>query len=324
MATSVPRRDASKQIAEVARRFYLGDESKVSIAESLGVSRFKVARMLEEARSLGIVKIEVAESPGLVEERAQALANHLHLEHVVLVPGSKDIYLERNDLGRAGAQFLSGVLRPDDKVGVSWGRTLLPVGENLRDLASTTFIQIAGVVGNDPAASPIEIISRIPRASGLKAMALIAPLFAASAEMAEAFREEPAVADVLATYSTLDAAILSIGSWNPRVTQLADLFDEQTCREIDEAGAVADMAGMFLSASGRYLDLRINDRRISISVDELAGVRTVVALAGGKEKVGAIHAVASSGLITSLVTTTQVCEHLLRMPSVKGTVFPRK
>ena len=84
------------------------------------------------------------------------------------------------------------------------------------------------------------------------------------------------------------------------------------------------MAGMFLSASGRYLDLRINDRRISISVDELAGVRTVVALAGGKEKVGAIHAVASSGLITSLVTTTQVCEHLLRMPSVKGTVFPRK
>ena len=37
-------------IASVARRYYLEGKSKIEIAEELGMSRFKVARLLETAR----------------------------------------------------------------------------------------------------------------------------------------------------------------------------------------------------------------------------------------------------------------------------------
>jgi hypothetical protein len=43
----------------VARRYYLQEQSKVDIAALLGISRFKVARLLDEARSTGLVRIEI-------------------------------------------------------------------------------------------------------------------------------------------------------------------------------------------------------------------------------------------------------------------------
>ena len=63
-ATGVPKtgvRDLApthrRLLLAAARRFYLEDRSKVEIAEELGISRFKVARLLEQARETGVVTI---------------------------------------------------------------------------------------------------------------------------------------------------------------------------------------------------------------------------------------------------------------------------
>ena len=47
------------ELAHVARRYYVDSASKVEIAEELAISRFKVARMLEQALATGIVTITV-------------------------------------------------------------------------------------------------------------------------------------------------------------------------------------------------------------------------------------------------------------------------
>src|SRR5438874_12128198 len=45
--------------ARVARQFYLEGVSKIDIAERLGISRFRVARLLDSAREAGMVRIEI-------------------------------------------------------------------------------------------------------------------------------------------------------------------------------------------------------------------------------------------------------------------------
>ena len=45
--------------ARVARQFYLEGVSKVDIADRLGISRFRVARLLDCAREAGMVHIEI-------------------------------------------------------------------------------------------------------------------------------------------------------------------------------------------------------------------------------------------------------------------------
>src|ERR1700729_2431665 len=45
--------------ARVARQFYIEGVSKVDIAGRLGISRFRVARLLDSARETGMVRIEI-------------------------------------------------------------------------------------------------------------------------------------------------------------------------------------------------------------------------------------------------------------------------
>src|SRR5260370_5760340 len=45
--------------ARVARQFYLEGVSKVNIADRLGISRFRVARLLDSARDAGMGRIEI-------------------------------------------------------------------------------------------------------------------------------------------------------------------------------------------------------------------------------------------------------------------------
>src|ERR1700751_3716587 len=50
--------------ARVAREFYLEGVSKVDIAEQLGISRFRVARLLDSARESGMGRIEIGRPGG--------------------------------------------------------------------------------------------------------------------------------------------------------------------------------------------------------------------------------------------------------------------
>ena len=65
---------------------------------------------------------------------------------------------------------------------------------------------------------------------------------------------------------------------------------------------------MFFDADGNYIDTPFNERRISITVEQLKRTNEVVAVAGGLGKARAIQVIASSGLIT----TNEVAEDLLK------------
>ena len=45
--------------ARVARQYYLEGVSKVNIADRLGISHFRVARLLDSAREAGMIRIEI-------------------------------------------------------------------------------------------------------------------------------------------------------------------------------------------------------------------------------------------------------------------------
>ncbi|WEV46875.1 hypothetical protein OZX62_00820 [Bifidobacterium sp. ESL0690] len=305
------KQDDNRQLGEIARRFYILNESKSEIATSLGISRFKVARMLTEAREKGVVTIEIHDSAPVSPALAQKLQKFLGVAEVIIVPSSRDISVERDLLGEAGGKYLMSHIRHGSIVGFSSGRTLLPIAHHVSGLPSATFVQLTGVVGNDPTLSPITLLSQISSGSDSTAKALFSPLFSATTTSAMVARMEPAAAETLSYYSKLDMAFLSVGSWNPRLSRLTSLVPFEEAQNLDKIGAVAECGGMFFDKDGNYVHSPINERRISINLDELRNTPTVVFVAGGKEKAKAIQAVCKSGLATCLITTDEVAEILL-------------
>ena len=74
----------------MARRFYLEGKSKIQIAEEFGVSRFKVARVLETALERDLVRIEIRVPAELDAERSDALRARYGLRHAVVVESPAD------------------------------------------------------------------------------------------------------------------------------------------------------------------------------------------------------------------------------------------
>src|SRR5215210_6702286 len=80
--------------ALAARRYYLDDRSKVEIAEELGLSRFKVARLLDMARDSGLVRIEIGH-PGLIDvDLAARIMDRFGLKHAAVVDTEDDQHIE--------------------------------------------------------------------------------------------------------------------------------------------------------------------------------------------------------------------------------------
>ncbi|MDJ0324233.1 sugar-binding domain-containing protein [Cryobacterium sp. PH31-AA6] len=303
-------------LASVARRFYLEDASKVELGIEYGVSRFKIARMLQVARESGVVTIEIHNRDDQRQALAARLALHLGLDDVLVVPNGDSEEADRQRIAFESARYLSRITRPDDTIGVSWGRTIYALTEYLRDLPPCTVVQLTGTVGNDFAQSPMEVLQRIAARHPLSTVGIFAPLFAATPTAAQVLRSETSIADALATYDRLTTAVLAIGSWNPPITQIRSLLAPDELADLDSEHAVAEVVASFLDADGRVIDLPLNQRRIAIEIEQLRATPRVIAAAGSLAKVPAIHAVASSGILTMLVTDEAAALELLLLPKI--------
>lgn len=311
------------KLADIAERFYLLGQTKIEIADEFGLSRFKIARLLDTARDRGIVEITVNHPDTKHGILQQALAEHLHMNRTLIVDSSPDASQEASNLGIAAANYVQSISQEGDNLGISWGRTLLPVSKNLKQLPPVTLIQLTGIVGNDIAQSPIEVASQIRHHSDAETKALFAPLFAHTPAAAKALLAEPSVQDVMSYYGQLNTALLAVGSWKQRVTQLEEHLSVPERDELDKKGVVADFCGLFFDADGRFVHSSLDKKRISVTAAQLAATSVVVAVASGIRKVDALHSVARSGLVTCLVTTESVAHKLLELPAVEKPTWPR-
>jgi DNA-binding transcriptional regulator LsrR (DeoR family) len=315
--------DATERlIARIARLYYVEDLPKTEIGRQFGLSRFRVARLLEQGRDEGIVTIEIRGAAAHLDQMAIDLSAHLKLDAVV-VPGGGGEEMVRDRIAREAADRIRGLLSPGDTFGFSWGRTMLTVSEHLSDLPPSAVVQLTGTVGDDLSQSPVEILRNIAGESSVSAHPIFAPMYVASAENAAMLRAEPAIASTLARFADLRLVAMSVGSWNPPVTQLREYFSPADVATLDEVGAQAELLGIFLDPSGRVVAGELDQRRIAATVEDLLGVPDVIAAAGSKIKVPAIMAAARSGLVTTLITDDQAAVELMRLPAVDAPVHRR-
>src|ERR1700733_15727532 len=106
----------------VARQYYLEGASKIDIADRLGISRFRVARLLESARDAGMVRIEIGLPGGTLDAGLSAeLCASFGLKYAFVFnfPDDEQALLRRG-LGEAAGQVLMDLLMPGASPSLSW------------------------------------------------------------------------------------------------------------------------------------------------------------------------------------------------------------
>ncbi|WP_392426239.1 sugar-binding transcriptional regulator [Barrientosiimonas humi] len=320
----MPRSDRSpsdqRLITTVARRYYLDDESKVQIASDLGISRFKVARLLDEARATGVVRIEIAPEAGSDEARGDRLASALGLTRAVVVDlslvGSRgeapDPRARRRELGRVAAHVLHQAIGPQDVLGLPSSRTVAAMMPELRDLPRVPVVQLSGALALDSdEVTSVDVVRDAARVSGGPAHQFYAPLVATDRASARMLRRQPSIADTFAKIPEVTVAVVGVGAWAPGESTLYALATDAEHRALSRAGAVGEISGAFFDADGAAVHAGIADRVISVGTDQLRAIPDVIGIALGPARTEVVRAAAGAGLVDSLVCDVELADALL-------------
>jgi DNA-binding transcriptional regulator LsrR (DeoR family) len=309
------------QRAVIARRYYLEGRTRVQIAEEFGISRFKVARVLDEALASGMVEIKI-HNPGSIDvELSTALQRRYGLEHAYAVMTSAESPSDARSADPAGtdervaavakamAELLQSILRTGDVIGVDCGRTLAHIADHLTALPHCDVVQLTGMAGAI-SHNGVDLVRRISEVSGGQTWPLYAPLVVSDARTATSLAGSQQIQDTFAQHAKVSCAIVSVGAWIEGASQVHSSLTATEVRELEAAGVCAETCALLLDADGNRLP-GLDDRRMGIDEATLRAIPTVIAIATGPEKAAATRAVLRSGMVSSLVTDVEIAAAVL-------------
>jgi len=303
--------DHDELLLRVAQRHYFARRSLVEIGRELGISRFRVARLLEEGERRGVVDITLHRPAGTRRDLTIRLKAKYGLRHAVIVnaggPGESRLRLA---LGKAGAQLLSNLLRDGDVLGVGWGRSVSAVADAAVSLPRCEVVQLSGITG-PPDYSSMDLVRRFATLTGEAAYPLYAPMLLPDAVTANSLRRSAGIADTFARFRDVSVAIVAVGSWDPPNSLLRSHIPAKERDLLTAAGLRAELGGILLDAEGREIVTPLADRILSISGPELVRIPTVVAVAGRASKAVAIRAALQGGYVNALVTDAVAAQMLV-------------
>ncbi|MGY1620821.1 sugar-binding transcriptional regulator [Geodermatophilus sp. SYSU D00965] len=299
--------------ASIARRYYLEGRSKVEIAEEFGLSRFKVARLLDSARQSGLVRIEIRHQGEIDVDLSARLQARFGLRHSVVVDTpDDDVRSLRDHVGRAAAQLLAEITTPQDVLGLAWARSVSAMARALPRLPGVPVVQLTGALSlPDGPDTSVDAVRDAASASGGAAHCFYAPLTVPDAATARALRQQPEVARALGQLPSVTKAVAGVGLWAAGQSTVYDAASAEDRRALHDLGVCADISGVFVDAEGAPVPTDLADRMIGITAEEMRAIPEVVVIPYGAGKAPAVRAALRSGLVGGIVTHTALAEAVL-------------
>jgi deoxyribonucleoside regulator len=312
--------------SKISRMYYLSDISKTEIGHHLGISRFRVSRLLEQAREEGIVQIQINEPIATnteIEEKLEKRFN-LHLAIVVNSGDSTDRGIRRA-VGLATADYLKNLLRDGDVFGITWGAT---VDEVIRSLPSKIDrrIQVVQITGglNQTAIdiNPLDIVHRVAEIYGATPYVLFAPAIVGNPTTRDAMVQDSSFQATIEMFSRVNIAISGIGAFSSSsdsYLQKAGYVTDEDINNLLSCGAVGDVFGHYFNIEGYPCSSELEERTIGMNLNDLQKVRYTIGVAGGIHKTLAILGTLRGSLINTLVTDLATANDILE----KDLIIPK-
>lgn len=323
MRTKTNISDESDRLAiKVCRLFYKEHLTKTEIEKRLHISRFKVARILEDAQKSGLVRIEIQEPYRDLSEMESELESKLGLKSALLVGDDGESLKElKEKAGRLAAEYLSSILRKGDVMGIGWGSTTYELVNAIPPSASkqVRIVQVSG--GNTSFESGIDsqaLTMRIARKFGVEPYLLHAPTLVDRPETREALMQESAFRQIFEMYQKVNILVAGIGAFLPNGFQGTLFLGDAEISTLRDHGAVGEFLSYCYDIHGDMSQTDRLTRIIAIPPENIKKVPYSIGIAVGYEKAAAILGAIRAGLVNTLITDTTTARVLFKEPKTQA------
>jgi deoxyribonucleoside regulator len=306
-----------------ATLYYLEGLTQAEIASRLGVSRPTAGRLVARAKARGLVRIDIVVPPDLRDDlhadEERELEARFGLTEVVVAghgadvgaPGRAAAYAS---VGRAAAALLMRRLGPDDVLGFTWGPEQVAVATSLSaGVASCrAVVQLDGAMSSAAYQTGVELIlGRCADALRASTIRLPAPLYADPSTVAS-MRSDSVISRTLEAGRHADVMLFGVGAVSTSTTLFEGSYlDTRMLDEQVVAGAVGEIGGRFFDAYGRPVETELQQRAVSVPLEDVRACQKTILIASGASKHQATLAALRGGLARLLVCDIDCARWLL-------------
>jgi deoxyribonucleoside regulator len=318
--TGSPVATETRLMLRAAQLYYGEDLTQDQVGRRLGVSRFKVGRLLDRALRERAVRIEIVHPAARLVSLEDQLVSRFQLQDAVVIDapavgsGEERDRLSRERVGSAAAEHLA-MLHPGGAIGVSWGKTMLELAAQLQPgwTEATEIVQLNGAMSRSERPTRYqEVVERFSTTTGAGMRLMAAPAIVGSAELRHALEADPSVGETLKVARRAPSAVFGMGLMGPESIHVASGYlDRQELRRLERAGAVGDVLGRFITIDGEIALPSLDERTVGLPLDDLKIKPLTVGLAAAHGRGPIALAALRAGLIKVLVADEVTAEWVL-------------
>ena len=303
--------DELRLMTKVSRLYYQQDLNQDQIARQLDLSQATISRLLQSARNEGIVRISVSAPNNVHTDLEEELAKKFQLKDVVVVecPNDADEKFILREIGSAAAFYIESSIKNRDVVGISsWSETLLALVDAMHQVPGKKgikVVQILGGVGNPSAeVHANRLTGRFASLVGGVPYFLPAPGIVGSEESLKVILDDQYVREAMDLFQEISIALVGIGDVEPSkmLSMSGNIFTEEEQILLSQNGAVGDILLRFFDANGKLVQGPLNNRVVSMNLEQLRKTNRAIAVAGAERKYHAILGALRGGWINILIT----------------------
>lgn len=246
-----------------------------------------------------------------LSEIEKFIKENLKLKKVVVVPGNLDE--DRtiiNEIGRAAANYLKGIIQDNSIIAITGGSTIKEVIDNvpkISNLKNVLVVPARGGMGINVETQANTLAAKLASKMDGRYKLLHVPDNLSDKAMSTIMKEKD-ISDILETVYNADILIYGIGRADKmakRRNLLQDGLDK-----IQEFGAVGEAFGYYFNKEG---DIVYSTPSIGIKNEEIEKIETLIAVAGGKNKAEAIISTQKNSCNSILITDEGAAREVMEL-----------
>lgn len=299
-------RDKDKLAINVAKLYYRSDFSQQKIAQELGVSRPSISRLLQYAKDKGYVNIQIVDPVEDMSIMEQRLKDKLHLKDVKIASSTINDEEEiKKYISIAAAQYLDGIIKDGDIIGVGWGTTLYNMSQALipRSIKGSQVVQLEGGLSNSEWNNySRDILENFANNFNTVAQYLPLPVIFDNKATKEQVDKDRYIKRILELGRHANIALFSVGTVRPNALFFRLGYTDIQEQEKIQLNSVGDICSRFFDVEGRVCNRDLNERTVGITLSELRDKEYSIMISGGEGKINAIKAALKGRYANVLIT----------------------
>ncbi len=303
-------------LAEMADLYYNQGKTQSEIAKYYDTNRFRVAKLLQDARNEQIVEIRINHSNERNSSLETELMRKLPLNRAIVVNTQYASYIDAiKMLGKAGADYLMNILRPGMTMGLTWGKTVYSGVSQIPSVVGNPIsaIQLTGGIRmSNPSVESRELVRTVASAFNGTCHYLDAPIYIKDPTIRKKIYQEPIIRKTLDKASALDVVLSGIGSRSSLPNTNVAFRDYLTEKDISmQEHCIGSLYGYVLDEAGKIADIDLNEKRFGVPIENIMQASHRIVFASGRHKTECIQKTLKNQLFNELVTDCDTAFHLL-------------